>query len=60
MNPGFPADFSDEPDDSEYIAQGIIEIEEKRLGRKLTKKKRQQILDDVTPEHLKKKPKADD
>jgi hypothetical protein len=36
MNPGFPADFSDEPDDSEYVAQGIIEIEEKRLGRKLT------------------------
>jgi hypothetical protein len=53
MNPGFPADFSDEPDDSAYVAQGIIEIEEKRLGRKLTKKERRQILDDVTPEQLK-------
>jgi hypothetical protein len=29
MNPGFPADFTDEPDDSEYVAEGIIEIEEK-------------------------------
>jgi hypothetical protein len=53
MNPGFPADFSDEPDDSEYAAQGIIEIEEKRLGRKLTKKERRRIVDSVTPEQFK-------
>lgn len=28
MNPGFPADFSEDPDDSEEVAAGIIEIEE--------------------------------
>ncbi len=50
MNPGFPADFTDEPDDSEHVAQGIIEIEEKRLGRKLTRKERQEIVKSVTPE----------
>ena len=60
MNPGFPADFSDEPDDSAYVAQGMIEADEKQLGRKLTKKERQRILDSVTPDHLKKQPKADD
>ena len=60
MNPGFPADFTDEPDDSEYVAQGIIEIEEKRLGRKLTKKERQEIVESVTPDHLKEQPKADE
>ena len=49
MNPGFPADFSEDPDDSEEVAAGIIEIEEKRLGRKLTKTERQRILDSVTP-----------
>jgi hypothetical protein len=60
VNPGFPADFSEDPDDSEEVAAGIIEIEEKRLGRKLTKKERQRILDSVTPEHLKEQPKAND
>jgi hypothetical protein len=60
MNPGFPADFSDEPDDSEEVAQGIIEIEENRLGRKLTKKERQRIVDSVTPDHLKKPPKTNE
>jgi hypothetical protein len=60
MNPGFPGDFSDEPDDSEEVAAEIIKIEEKRLGRKLTKKERQRILDSVTPDYLKKQPKADD
>ena len=60
MNPGFPADFSEDPDDSEEVAAGIIEIEEKRLGRKLTKKERQRILDSVTPERLKEQPKAND
>jgi hypothetical protein len=49
MNPGFPADFSEDPDDSEEVAASIIEIEEKRLRRKLTKKERQRILDSVTP-----------
>ena len=44
-----PSD-SEDPDDSEEVAAGIIEIEEKRLGRKLTKKERQRILDSVTPE----------
>ena len=28
MNPGFPADFSEDPDDSEEVAAGIIEIGE--------------------------------
>ncbi len=50
MNPGFPADFTDDPDDSEEVAAAIIEIEEKRLGRKLTKKERQEIVESVTPE----------
>ena len=49
MNPGFPADFSEDPDDSKEVAAGMIEIEEKRLGRKLTKKERQRIVDSVTP-----------
>lgn len=53
MNPGFPADFSEDPDDSEEVAAEIIKIEQKRLGRKLTKKERRQILDDVTPEQFK-------
>ncbi len=60
MNPGFPADFSEDPDDSEEVAAEIIKIEEKRLGRKLTKKERQRILDSVTPDHLKKPPKTDE
>jgi hypothetical protein len=50
VNPGFPADFTDDPDDSEEVAAAIIEIEEKRLGRKLTKKERQRIVQSVTPE----------
>ena len=49
MTPSFPADFSDEPDDSREVAAEIIKIEERRLGRKLTKKERQRILDSVTP-----------
>jgi len=49
MNPGFPADFSEEPDDSKEVAAEIIKIEEKRLGRKLTKKERQKIQKSVTP-----------
>ena len=49
MNPGFPADFSEDADDSKEVAAEIIKIEEKRLGRKLTKKKRQRIVDSVTP-----------
>jgi hypothetical protein len=40
MSPGFPGDSSEDPDDSEEVAAGIIEIEEKRLRRKLTKKER--------------------
>ena len=60
MTPGFPADFSDEPDDSREVAAEIIKIEERRLGRKLTKKERQRILDSVTPEHLREQPKAND
>ena len=60
MNPGFPADFSEDPDDSKEVAAEIIKIEEKRLGRKLTKKERQRILDSVTPERLKEQPKAND
>jgi hypothetical protein len=50
MTPGFPADFSEDPDDSEEVAAGIIEIEEKRLGRKLTKRERQRIVESVTPQ----------
>ena len=49
MNPGFPADFSEDPDDSKEVAAVIIEVEEKRLGRKLTKKERQRIVESVTP-----------
>jgi hypothetical protein len=49
MNPGFPADFSEDPDDTEEVAAEIIKIEEKRLGRKLTKKERQRIVESVTP-----------
>lgn len=50
MNPGFPADFSEDPDDSEEVVAGIIEIEEKRLGRKLTTTERQRIVESVTPQ----------
>ena len=60
MNPGFPADFSEDPDDSEEVAAEITKIEEKRLGKKLTKKERQRILESVKPEHLKAPPKAND
>ena len=60
MTPSFPADFSDEPDDSREVAAEIIKIEERRLGRKLTKKERQRILDSVTLEHLREQPKAND
>jgi hypothetical protein len=49
MTPGFPADFSEDPDDSKEVAAEIIKIEEKRLGRKLTKKERQKIRESVTP-----------
>jgi len=31
MSPGFPGDFSDEPDDSREVAAEIIKSEEKRL-----------------------------
>ena len=52
MNPGFPADFSEDADDSKEVAAEIIKIEEKRLGRKLTKEERQRILESVTPPRL--------
>lgn len=50
MNPGFPADSSEDPDDPEEVAAGIIETKDKLLGRKLTKKQRQRIVESVTPQ----------
>ncbi len=51
MFPGFPADFSDDPDDSKEIARILIELDEKQRGRKLTRKEKRDILASVTPEH---------
>ena len=51
MFPGFPADFSDDPDDSKEIARILIELDEKQRGRKLTRKEKRGILASVTPEH---------
>ena len=49
----YPADFSDDPDDSKEIAAILIELDEKQRGRKLTKKEREEILKSVTPEKSK-------
>jgi hypothetical protein len=50
MFPGFPADFSEDPDDSKEIARILIELDEKQRGRKLTRKEKHDILVSVTPE----------
>jgi len=48
--PGFPADFSEDPDDSKEIARILIELDEKQRGRKLTRREKRDILASVTPE----------
>lgn len=45
---GFPADFSDEPDDTAENVEGMIEAAEKVQGRRLTADERRCVIASVT------------
>jgi hypothetical protein len=45
---GFPADFTEEPDDTAETVEGMIGAAEKVLGRRLTAEERCQVIAMVT------------
>jgi|LakMenEpi03Aug12_release.lakeMendotaPanAssembly.Ray.scaffolds.fasta_scaffold4830044_1 hypothetical protein len=45
---GFPADFTEEPDDTAETVEGMIGAAEKVRGRRLTAEERRQVIAMVT------------
>lgn len=45
---GFPADFTDDPDDTDETVQSMIDAAEKVRGRKLTAQERRKVISLIT------------